>query len=580
MDYKVVFLLFIFSFSCLGVLLREELTSDVQKSAVCNDGSNAIYFIERTASSKWVIFLESGGACFDYYSCTERIHKQPYLTGSKLYPSFVYGEDILSSNEANNFAYDFNKVLIPYCSSDLWLGNSTVTMAGNNNKLEISFKGYQIFSSVLKDLDLLGLKNSSEILLAGSSAGGIGVINQADFINRNYQAKVSVLADSSWFINYNNLLSGDDMKGFMQQINAVVLHQCMDRTYDYPCCLSIFCMVTRGYFPSDVQLFALISRNDVYLLSKGIIAPEKLTSLTKTTKIVTDMLSFGGEISHSVGLTKTLKNVHTIVTACIQHTFLATSSLWTPGGLFYSRSQTSLKFPMFIFHHSVSKERWNQVSVQHLTIQEIFANWYKSFVIARTNGTRDFERVEDRCKGVRCNPTCPQSITFHSAITNWPRWSQWLILLVYLFITLVCLFIKVFWIFKRTRENRIQNEFVLSLYRGSKEINAIGLPCCIPSNYLGISCLDVRYTVSSDKPKRSVSSEEKTPGFSAFRKRKHSVPIERREILKGVNAYFNPGQLIAIMGPSGSGKTTFLDILTGRKTDDRSSKVICFLSSF
>ncbi len=39
----------------------------------------------------------------------------------------------------------------------------------------------------------------------------------------------------------------------------------------------------------------------------------------------------------------------------------------------------------------------------------------------------------------------------------------------------------------------------------------------------------------------------------------------KKEILKGISVYFNPGEMIGVMGPSGCGKTTFLDLMTGRR---------------
>ena len=47
--------------------------------------------------------------------------------------------------------------------------------------------------------------------------------------------------------------------------------------------------------------------------------------------------------------------------------------------------------------------------------------------------------------------------------------------------------------------------------------------------------------------------------------RKRSTYTGNKKIIKGITAYFNPGQLVAIMGPSGSGKTTLLDVITARK---------------
>jgi len=47
-------------------------------------------------------------------------------------------------------------------------------------------------------------------------------------------------------------------------------------------------------------------------------------------------------------------------------------------------------------------------------------------------------------------------------------------------------------------------------------------------------------------------------------------------LLKNVNGFFNPGEMMALMGPSGSGKTTLLDVLAGRKTVGHADGTILF----
>jgi|GEM_PF-3370854 len=55
----------------------------------------------------------------------------------------------------------------------------------------------------------------------------------------------------------------------------------------------------------------------------------------------------------------------------------------------------------------------------------------------------------------------------------------------------------------------------------------------------------------------------------SFREVKYRVPLgegNEKHILSGINAYFTPGTLTAVMGPSGCGKSTLLDILAGQKS--------------
>ncbi|CAH0406881.1 unnamed protein product [Chilo suppressalis] len=67
-------------------------------------------------------------------------------------------------------------------------------------------------------------------------------------------------------------------------------------------------------------------------------------------------------------------------------------------------------------------------------------------------------------------------------------------------------------------------------------------------------------------PRNTVQLEFKniTCSFATFSINK--LRFERRDILKGVDGCFKPGELTAIMGPSGAGKTTLLNILAGYLT--------------
>jgi len=184
------------------------------KSAVCNDGSPAGYYFRRGGNSKdWVVFLEGGGYCFNKWTCSKR----SLLSKSRKYSllsiegsskkKFVTG--ILSTQRKTNpIWWNANHVYIPYCSSDIWIGNRSASRKGT-----FSFHGARIVDEVLDDLwQKRGLNEAKNLTLAGSSAGGTGVMLNIDRVARDLKARnanihVQGIVDSGWFLGSHSVRS-------------------------------------------------------------------------------------------------------------------------------------------------------------------------------------------------------------------------------------------------------------------------------------------------------------------------------------------------------------------------------------
>ncbi|XP_069680957.1 palmitoleoyl-protein carboxylesterase NOTUM [Periplaneta americana] len=166
----------------------------------CNDGSPAGFYLRRShGSRRWIVFLEGGWYCYDQRSCHSRWQRLRHLMTSRHWPETRSVGGILSMNpEDNQFWWNANHVLVPYCTSDSWSGTRVQPTA----ETRFSFMGALVVRQVVQDLLPLGLGNASLLLLAGSSAGGTGVM-----VNLNPVAAllphVSVrgVSDSGWFLD-------------------------------------------------------------------------------------------------------------------------------------------------------------------------------------------------------------------------------------------------------------------------------------------------------------------------------------------------------------------------------------------
>lgn len=407
-------------------------------SALCNDFTRAGYFMRNVSNlDKWVIFFESGGLCYSNDTCNrryfipdvqERFARSDMNLNFGLYPDFdpeeafretvlrsddpqqsapdvvstlmssmqcfranldyfpngfeIEGRDILDDDcQLNPMFCEYNHVVVPYCSSDLWIGseldesrvNSTAASGEcdcfdyscfnfnpRSENLQYTFRGKIIFEGVIRDLMRihgLGSGFNTEVVLVGSSAGGIGIMNNAKWAKdelRPVRADLRVVCDSSWFINFDDNIykvfdgTFNQEQSEAQQQNAEDLfgvlmsnEACRNIEPGYPCCFASPCVMNEEnengepYYPRDVPILVITSLYDIYLLAaslEGQVAAEDPGSRSETGYAVNFLQTvgaYGGEMNSTIKETASrVANFSYFATQCLQHVYLATSTLW------------------------------------------------------------------------------------------------------------------------------------------------------------------------------------------------------------------------------------------------------------
>ena len=287
--------------------------------------------------------------------------------------SSIEGRDILDMDPTKNrLFHSYNHVVIPYCSSDVWLGEETTnteavgrsdsqcdcfnyTTSANQNgcfnfnpnseNLQFTFRGKIIFQSIIRQLLAdYGMMNADRVILAGSSAGGLGAVNHAKWTREilNSSTELKVLFDSAWFIDFqdgieavfNGVTKSSSSTSNSERLLDVLKSNtaCSDTDrLGYPCCISAHCIMTQRnsdgelqYYPEDTPTIALFSIYDIYLMTPGLESVANLESVQETSNtgdgnggvgIVLDFLRVIGEYGGTMN--STLDTVTTQVCKCV-----------------------------------------------------------------------------------------------------------------------------------------------------------------------------------------------------------------------------------------------------------------------
>jgi len=164
------------------VIFSEEV---VQASkAKCLDGSPAGYFLREQDPTRWVVFLQGGGLCVEEVDCQMRARTT--LGSSKRWgDSWEEDESIFSATlpeRPGSVFAGWSQVFVPYCSGDMWLG------ADRHRRIlgQLQMSGHLILDTVLEHISNTTefSTKSREVVFSGSSAGGVGVIQHADWFRQ------------------------------------------------------------------------------------------------------------------------------------------------------------------------------------------------------------------------------------------------------------------------------------------------------------------------------------------------------------------------------------------------------------
>ncbi|HSE11437.1 MAG TPA: pectin acetylesterase-family hydrolase, partial [Rudaea sp.] len=148
-------------------------------NAYCGDGSTTGIGVNLTsASNRLLIYLQEGGACWDYSTCYLLKTATNFTSGygSKQFATDATDTSYLAqpggffdrSATANPFK-DYSYVFVPYCTGDTHSGSNVTTLINKT----AHFVGFRNMGAYLERLAVT-FPGADRIVLAGSSAGGFG----------------------------------------------------------------------------------------------------------------------------------------------------------------------------------------------------------------------------------------------------------------------------------------------------------------------------------------------------------------------------------------------------------------------
>lgn len=178
-------------------------------SASCLDGSAPAYYVrygKGDGLNKWIVNFSGGSWPFDINQAESR--SKTDFGSSLQYPSHmetnanVLSNYLSSDNLINPNMFNWNTIFVKYCDGSSFAGDTVLT----TKSTVLYFKGKPIRDAVINDLLYnRGMSTASNVLISGSSAGGLSVLLGLDAMantitSANASISVKGLVDSGYFL--------------------------------------------------------------------------------------------------------------------------------------------------------------------------------------------------------------------------------------------------------------------------------------------------------------------------------------------------------------------------------------------
>ncbi|KAI4880266.1 hypothetical protein NFI96_008824 [Prochilodus magdalenae] len=278
---------------------------------------------------------------------------------------------------------------VPYCSSDVWSGNKPATKAKQGKETEYSFMGSVIIREMIKDLASKGLKQAKVVMLAGTSAGGTGVLLNIEKVASQLEqlgadVQVRGLVDSGWFLESKQQKAPDcpdsvscspvdAIKKGIRLWNGVIPEKCKQhykRGEEWQC---FFGHKLYSFLSSPLFVVQWLFDEEQLRVENIYMGGQSLSEQQWTY-----MQNLGKELKNS------LKDV------------------------------TAVFAPSCLSHTLITRSKWMEFQVKGTSLSRALQCWDRSLQEANKSSKTALKgcpfHLIDGCQWPQCNPTCPALI--------------------------------------------------------------------------------------------------------------------------------------------------------------------------